>query len=461
MNNANFGHDCRNNANNTKFEPIIDEINEITYIKKYYNLFDTKVSNFVRSDILEEEINQNYNQKISKIKEDDPFKNARINEIENEKKNIDALNSFKEKEKKSKKRKIKDVNLQVDDAVKNKKIKTMIEFDKKECNSIKSILVKGSTTIDVSSRFIKGKMLMFAKLSLKSFVYDLIDVFCYPDEKIKEIYRNYQIERCFLYQNLTDTDSTSLFFVFICKLDSFIAESEARKIIFKCLKNSKIAKRLDVSGKFWEQFEMYNDNTKKVMGLYEIEDVDNQNICTIAINPKEYFEKFKNRKINKKHKGARRDTAGMFFESYANRITKLRTLDCKEKEKKIVHKRLQVKNTNMIMTSVNKVQFASLNDKRYYFSDRIVSLPFGHPSLTKLRDYKNSLPKIHTVIEKEKEKLLKLENSVVNKNERLRVLRSIFAQPIKYYNLKTSTKSSIKEDDYTTTRDYILNSKWL
>ena len=74
----------------------------------------------------------------------------------------------------------------------------MIDFDKKECNSIKSILVKGNTRIDVSSRFIKGKMLMFAKLSLKSFVYDLIDVFCYPDEKIKEIYRYYQIEIFFI-----------------------------------------------------------------------------------------------------------------------------------------------------------------------------------------------------------------------------------------------------------------------
>ena len=33
------------------------------------------------------------------------------------------------------------------------------------------------------------------------------------------------------------------------------------------------------------------------MGLYEIENIDNQNICTIAINPKEYFEKFRNRKL--------------------------------------------------------------------------------------------------------------------------------------------------------------------
>ena len=35
INNANFGYDCRNNANNAKFQPIIDKVNEITYIKKY------------------------------------------------------------------------------------------------------------------------------------------------------------------------------------------------------------------------------------------------------------------------------------------------------------------------------------------------------------------------------------------------------------------------------------------
>ena len=88
----------------------------------------------------------------------------------------------------------------------------MIDFEKNECNSIKSIIVKGDTNIDVSSRFIKGKMLMFANLSLKSFVYDMIDVFCFPNEEIREIYDYYQIEKCFLYQNLTDTDSMSLFF---------------------------------------------------------------------------------------------------------------------------------------------------------------------------------------------------------------------------------------------------------
>ena len=51
MNNANFGNDCRDNRNHTKFQQIVDEIAEIIYIKKYYDLFDSSVSKFVNSDI--------------------------------------------------------------------------------------------------------------------------------------------------------------------------------------------------------------------------------------------------------------------------------------------------------------------------------------------------------------------------------------------------------------------------
>ena len=117
----------------------------------------------------------------------------------------------------------------------------------------------------------------------------------------------------------------------------------------------------------------------------------------------------------------------------------------------------------MTMTSVNKVKFASLNDKRYYFPDGIVSLPFGHSSLNAVREYKKSFSKIHTVIAKEKNEILKLENVVANDNERLRILRSIFSQPISYFTLKTNRRflEPNKKFDYTTTRQYILNSHWL
>ena len=72
----------------------------------------------------------------------------------------------------------------------------------------------------------------------------------------------------------------------------------------------------------------------------------------------------------------------------------------------------------MKMASVSKVQFANLNDKRYYFSDEIVYLPFGHPLLSDLRELKKSYPKIHTVIEEEKNKLLKMENQAVAKKRK-------------------------------------------
>ena len=106
MNNANFGFDCRNNANNLKFEPLIDEINELMYIKKYYDLFDNKVSGFLNSEILEKNINQEFDQKIALIKDNDPFKNARIAELENEKvTSIDSLDCLKKKKKNQKKEK--------------------------------------------------------------------------------------------------------------------------------------------------------------------------------------------------------------------------------------------------------------------------------------------------------------------------------------------------------------------
>ena len=58
-------------------------------------------------------------------------------------------------------------------------------------------------------------MLMFAKASIESFNYDVIDVFMFPNEVIQEIYDKNRIKKCLLLQNLTDTDSTSLTFIFM------------------------------------------------------------------------------------------------------------------------------------------------------------------------------------------------------------------------------------------------------
>ena len=92
-----------------------------------------------------------------------------------------------------------------------------------------------------------------------------------------------------MYQNLTDTDSTSLFFVFICSLDCTVSEKDSRKILFEVMIASKIFQRLDLSDDFWEQFNVQNMVIIKQIGIYEIESIDNANVITISVNPKEYF----------------------------------------------------------------------------------------------------------------------------------------------------------------------------
>ena len=131
----------------------------------------------------------------------------------------------------------------------------------------------------------KGKMLVFTKISLRSFVYDIIDVFCFPDDELKEVYNRHDIIKVFIYLILTDKDSCSLQFTFINKHTSSITENKARDLIFKILLQ-KLGDRLDTSHEFFDKFFCRDESTKKKVGLYEVESIDNANLVTIAVNPK-------------------------------------------------------------------------------------------------------------------------------------------------------------------------------
>ena len=126
-------------------------------------------------------------------------------------------------------------------------------------------------------------MLMFSKVSIKSFVYDIIDVFMFSNEEIKNFYQKYKINKCLVEQNLTDTDSTSIFFVFICDLACDVREDEARDIIFEVMLKSKIFNRLDLSHEYFEKFNRQNTNLKKRVRYFEVENIDKANIITIAL----------------------------------------------------------------------------------------------------------------------------------------------------------------------------------
>ena len=105
MNNSNFGYDCRNNIDNCKFVPIFDEYNEITFINRYHNIFDQKVSQFVTSDLLKQQIEEKFNDKLMKLDPNDRFYEIKLQTIKSERlSSIEAAEKLDQNKKKFKKR---------------------------------------------------------------------------------------------------------------------------------------------------------------------------------------------------------------------------------------------------------------------------------------------------------------------------------------------------------------------
>ena len=133
-----------------------------------------------------------------------------------------SLKIWKTKEKSQNKIKIIDFVDRKSEVLTNQKVKSLIDFYEDYSCSIRSLAIEKNSKIKLTAWFLNGKMLMFSKVSIKSFVYDLIDIFMFPTPKILKIYHKYDVDYSYLYQNLTDTDSTSTFFVFPCNLNSCI-----------------------------------------------------------------------------------------------------------------------------------------------------------------------------------------------------------------------------------------------
>lgn len=86
----------------------------------------------------------------------------------------------------------------------------LIDFNCLESASIQLFAVEKNDNVKLTARFLSEKMLMFAKLSLMSFIYELIETFYFSDEVVKKIYEKYLIEKVYIYRVLTDTNSTCL-----------------------------------------------------------------------------------------------------------------------------------------------------------------------------------------------------------------------------------------------------------
>ena len=143
----------------------------------------------------------------------------------------------------------------------------LIEFNDLKSSSVKFLGVKNQTNIKCSSRFLSGQLLMFAKLSLKTFVYSLVELLHFPEENpiVADIYKKYKIYEIQCYQILTDTDSTSIQFIIVSDPASTYLECDVRDILFEIFSKTEISKRFDKSNKFWERFIFTNQKNKKYL----------------------------------------------------------------------------------------------------------------------------------------------------------------------------------------------------
>ena len=233
---------------------------------------------------------------------------------------------------------------------------------------------------------------MFAKLSLKSFVYTLVVPLHFPEENpiVASIYEKYTIGQKSCYQILTDTDSTSTQFIIVSDPASTYPECNVRDILFEIFSKTEIRERFDKSDEFWRRFNVHDPKDQKVLDLYEVEHTDHPCYVTLAVNPKEHFEYFKSKLINKKHKGIKKGSGGMECKNYVERIKPLLDFKTYKKSKPDVKDvvRNSVKKVEMTTHKIKKKKFLQLNDKRFYFPNAVVSLPFGHLSLKEIDKYK-------------------------------------------------------------------------
>ena len=197
----------------------------------------------------------------------------------------------------------------------------MQDLEEEGVNSVKDVACKKQLSVKVSTRYISSKLLISAKISLASFIYDCIDTFCFPNQDTPEIYNKNQVIKVFPYLLMTHTDSGSLEFMVIAEHCCDVGEREMRDILIKIFLDNDIHHRLDLSGEFFERFGKRKEAIRKQVGLYKFENIEQGIICAICVNPKEYFELYGiYYETNKKHKDVCKGTKGMDFDNYAGRI---------------------------------------------------------------------------------------------------------------------------------------------
>lgn len=140
------------------------------------------------SDLLERKIDEEFNDKEMNIQKNDPLQDIKLTALNNKRKDVEPFEIFKQKQTGQKrKRTIKDYMARHENDSKNK---TIIDFNNDQTTSIKFVAVHKTLAVNLTTLFMKEKMLKFSKTSSCSFICGMIDAFCFllENQAVKSIY---------------------------------------------------------------------------------------------------------------------------------------------------------------------------------------------------------------------------------------------------------------------------------
>ena len=116
----------------------------------------------------------------------------------------------------------------------------------------------------------------------------------------------------------------------------------------------------------------------------------------------------------------------------------------------------------MVKISVIKKKFSQLNDKRFYFLDGIVSLPFHLPVLAEINQFKQKKgQRVEKYFWEEKEHLFSLEKQALKNHSRLYLYHQILMSVPKIFNIsqKNDFTQQIKTPFKRNTKEIIFRGR--
>ena len=300
--------------------------------------------------------------------------------------------------------------------------------------SIKTIVGNRKKNINVNTRYVGGVILMHTKISIASFIHNIMELFMEQtmsfDTKIKM--EQMAIDNIYCSLAVTDTHSCS-FQINGISLAAANQQTPSEDKFLEFIENTiyrELNHRIDTSSEYYDRFSLRDESRKKKMGLFALEqDGTNPIVLSVNANPKEYFELTQNHYVNKKHKGLARGTCGIDLKLYLDKVLNTPSSSSRTHAfsgNTFHQSRIRTDHNSIGISVIQKKPLAQINDKYFYTYDGILSFMHGHRDLEEYYNFVTGKVLNNVLQNKNIFKKINLEREALAKNKRLFTLYQIY-----------------------------------